>query len=84
MHRLVRKYEALCINKLHKITKATTVNETHQQKSLRYLHRDGEVIPEKGLILPDLLDLCFQLLSLQAGLLLELVHLLHQLGAHRC
>lgn len=57
----------------------TTVIETYQHKSPQYLHRDGEVISEKGLVLPDLLDLGFQLLSLQAGLLLELVHLLHQL-----
>lgn len=48
-------------------------------KSFWYLHRDGEVVSEERFIRPDLLDLCFQFLALQAGLLLDLVHLLHQL-----
>lgn len=50
-----------------------------KQKSIRYLHRDGEVVSEERFVLSDLLDFCFHLLALQVGLLLELVHLLHQL-----
>ena len=60
-------------------------NSTNITKQLfGYLHRDGEVVSEKRLVFPDFLDLHLQLLALQARLLLDLVHLFHQLGSYCC
>lgn len=41
------------------------------------------MVPEERLVVPDLLHLGLQLFALPAGLLLQLVHLPHQLRSHR-
>ena len=48
-----------------------------------YLHSYREVVSEEGFILPDLGHLCLQFLTLQARLLLNLIHLFDQLWPHR-
>ena len=50
---------------------------------LMYLDGDGQVVPHEGLVRPGLLHLRLQLLSLQAGLLLDLVQLRQELRSHR-
>ena len=50
---------------------------------LTYLDGDGQVVPHEGLVRPGLLHLRLQLLSLQAGLLLDLVQLRQELRPHR-
>lgn len=41
------------------------------------------MVPEERLVLPDLLHLGLQFFALPAGLLLQLIHLRHQLRSHR-
>lgn len=41
------------------------------------------MVPEERLVVPDLLHLGLQLFALPAGLLLQLVHLPHQLRSQR-